>query len=173
MNLVGQFLQQRLQFLIVLLVVGRQFGISLHVSLIKTDGQLVNATQMLQFHLLLTVRQYHTLSQLCIILLLCEFRLGIPQLVHPAVAAPSFEGLFRIVPALLRCEVVVIHIMITLNSQFASFGQVAIHRQERVEFLQIELMVVAVGTSQLQSRHHRGQAVAHLIIIKVQGSVVV
>ena len=68
-----------------------------------------------------------------------------------------------------------VHILIALNGQLGSLGQVAVDVDERVEGIDVGRLVVLhvahhpVLAGYLQSRHHRSTALAGLAVVFVQG----
>ena len=115
------------QFLIVLVIIRIQVGVAIHVDAIDTVRQLVDVTQLREFHGLCLSGHDHSRRQFRMELSRRHIALSISQLVYTVIAAPATDSIVQILPLLCGRSIGMgAHILIAVNSHLCHLRYVAV-----------------------------------------------
>ena len=116
-----------LQFLIVLVIIRIQVGVAIHVDTINAVRQLVDVTQLREFHGLCLSGHDHSRRQFRMELSRRHIVLSISQLVYTVIAAPTADSIIQILPLLCGRSIGMgAHILIAVNSHLCHLRYVAV-----------------------------------------------
>ena len=129
----GSLHHLRLQFPVVLVILGIQVGISVYLEAIDAISQLVDMSQEREFHPLLLTGNSHPILKVGSKLRGCQVGLVIPQLIHTSIHPPTTQCLLQILPQHFGLRIGMMdHVFIAFDGHLATFRQVAIAFDERV-----------------------------------------